>query len=155
VVGSGISCSVELHHGEPAATIARRAAELHAELLVVGRRRRGALDRLLFGSVSDEIMRRAPCPVVVVPATRAGRGDPQHGARALAGPAKGDWKYLRIGGNEFPFDAVARMSSRRPKMTAYVAMNQTRASAPAPGEMIRAIPNRSDTTPLTTIHHSL
>ena len=72
-VGPQIPCTAELLHGQPGQAIAHRAAELGAELLVVGGHRRGALERWLFGSTSDDILRRAPCPVVVVPATRTRR----------------------------------------------------------------------------------
>lgn len=38
-----------------------------ADYLVVGTGRKGALRRVLLGSVSAQCVRRAPCPVVVVP----------------------------------------------------------------------------------------
>jgi nucleotide-binding universal stress UspA family protein len=43
------------------------AAHRRASLLVVGSRGHGALDRVLLGSTSRDLARRAPCPVVVVP----------------------------------------------------------------------------------------
>lgn len=42
-------------------------SERHAGLLVTGSRGRGALRRVMLGSVSMELIRRAECPVVVVP----------------------------------------------------------------------------------------
>jgi nucleotide-binding universal stress UspA family protein len=42
-----------------------RAAE-EADLLVVGTRGRGGLRSILFGSVSSDVICRAPCPIVVV-----------------------------------------------------------------------------------------
>jgi nucleotide-binding universal stress UspA family protein len=45
----------------------REAAEQHAAtLLVVGRHRLGALDRVMVGSTSGALVREAPCPVLVV-----------------------------------------------------------------------------------------
>ncbi|MGH3345422.1 MAG: universal stress protein [Nocardioides sp.] len=38
-----------------------------AELLVVGRRGEGGFRGLGFGSTADQVVRHAPCPVVVVP----------------------------------------------------------------------------------------
>jgi nucleotide-binding universal stress UspA family protein len=51
----------------PAAEVLLRAAE-GASLLVVGARGIGPLRSLLLGSVSSSCVRRAGCPVVVVPA---------------------------------------------------------------------------------------
>ncbi len=51
--------------GEPGAAICQLAAELSAEAIVVGTRGRGRLKRALLGSVSDHVVRNAPCSVVV------------------------------------------------------------------------------------------
>lgn len=57
--------------GEPASTICELAAELGAQAVVIGTRGRGGLTRALLGSVSDYVVRNAPCTVVV---TRAEPG---------------------------------------------------------------------------------
>jgi nucleotide-binding universal stress UspA family protein len=41
---------------------------LHADLLVVGSHGRSGFERLLLGSVTERVVRKAPCPVMVVPA---------------------------------------------------------------------------------------
>jgi nucleotide-binding universal stress UspA family protein len=56
----------ELHFGAPADILCRRAKELGADLLVVGSRGLGRLDRLLLGSVSAAVAAQAPCSVLVV-----------------------------------------------------------------------------------------
>jgi nucleotide-binding universal stress UspA family protein len=45
-------------------------ASRDANLLVVGSSGGGGFARLMMGSVSDQVMRRAYCPVVVVPGQR-------------------------------------------------------------------------------------
>ena len=47
--------------------LVEKAAEVHADLIVVGTHRRGPLLRALLGSVSRRVVDRAPCPVLVVP----------------------------------------------------------------------------------------
>ena len=52
--------------GRPDAEIVRLAEELGAGIVVVGSRGRGGVRRALLGSVSDSVVRHAPCPVLVV-----------------------------------------------------------------------------------------
>jgi nucleotide-binding universal stress UspA family protein len=52
--------------GTPGPTLCRLAAELPADMVVVGSRGRGAIRRALMGSVSTHVVNNAPCPVVVV-----------------------------------------------------------------------------------------
>ena len=42
------------------------AASVHADLIVIGTHGRRGLSRLLLGSVAEDIVRRAPCPVLAV-----------------------------------------------------------------------------------------
>ena len=52
--------------GKPDDQIVRLAEELGAGHIVVGSRGHGGVRRALLGSVSDSIVRHAPCPVTVV-----------------------------------------------------------------------------------------
>lgn len=51
--------------GEPGPALCRFAAEVGASALIVGSRGRGGLKRALLGSVSDYVVRNAPCSVIV------------------------------------------------------------------------------------------
>ncbi len=58
-----------LEEGDPALALARHGVDL--DLLVIGSRGYGPLRRTLLGGVSADVMRTAPCPVLVVPRTAA------------------------------------------------------------------------------------
>jgi nucleotide-binding universal stress UspA family protein len=51
--------------GAPGPAIVDYAAEIDASVIVIGTRGRGGVKRALLGSVSDHVVRNAPCPVVV------------------------------------------------------------------------------------------
>jgi nucleotide-binding universal stress UspA family protein len=57
----------EVRLGQPAVVLAENAAEQQAELIVVGSRGRGAWRSAALGSVSADLTRLAPCPVMIVP----------------------------------------------------------------------------------------
>ena len=52
--------------GKPYREILRIAAEQQADLLVVGIHGRGAIDRFLFGSTAQHLVRQATCPVLTL-----------------------------------------------------------------------------------------
>jgi nucleotide-binding universal stress UspA family protein len=57
--------------GDVSGNVCRVAAELNVDVIVVGSHGRGGLSRILLGSVSEQVVRHAPCPVLVVRPTPA------------------------------------------------------------------------------------
>ena len=63
--GQGVDATTLEAVGDPAAALLDAARD-GADLVVVGSRHRGVIKRLLFGSVSAEVVVEAPCDVLVV-----------------------------------------------------------------------------------------
>jgi len=64
--GTGIAVTRILLDGDEASEINRFAEKVHADLIVMGTHGRTGFGRLLMGSVAEEVLRRAPCPVLTV-----------------------------------------------------------------------------------------
>ena len=60
-----------LENGDPTREVLRVAQEVHADLIVLGTHGRTGLSRLLMGSVAEQVVRYAECPVLVVPSSHA------------------------------------------------------------------------------------
>ncbi len=67
VEGTGIADSIDAE-----------AERLRADLIVMGTHGRSGLAHLLMGSVAEEMIRRASCPVLVVPAESGARAQTVH-----------------------------------------------------------------------------
>ena len=52
--------------GTPYEELARFAEENKVDLIVIGTHGRKGLDRMLFGSTAEQVVRHAPCPVLTV-----------------------------------------------------------------------------------------
>jgi nucleotide-binding universal stress UspA family protein len=65
LISAGVEAERVLRQGNEAAELALQGVDL--DLLVVGSRAYGPFRRALVGSVSSELVRTAPCPVLVVP----------------------------------------------------------------------------------------
>ncbi len=63
---TGVPIITRLATGDPADTICAYAAEIEARLVAVGTRGHSTVAALLLGSVSQAVVRHAPCPVLVV-----------------------------------------------------------------------------------------
>ncbi len=56
----------EVVPGSPADVIVEVAGRLHADLIAMTTHGEGGLGRLVFGSVADAVLHRAPCPILLV-----------------------------------------------------------------------------------------
>jgi nucleotide-binding universal stress UspA family protein len=56
----------QILEGDPGREICRVAVDLGASVIVLGTRGRGGVARFVLGSVSDHVVRNAPCPVLTV-----------------------------------------------------------------------------------------
>jgi nucleotide-binding universal stress UspA family protein len=64
---SGVAVDAELVEGRVWREIVARADALEADLMVLGTHGRSGFDRIVLGSVTEKVLRSAPCPVLTVP----------------------------------------------------------------------------------------
>jgi len=64
--GKAPIASTELQTGDPRTLIVDTAAQLRADLIIMGTHGRRGVSRLLIGSVAEQVARTAPCPVLLV-----------------------------------------------------------------------------------------
>lgn len=62
---TGLNVSFLVWTGDPGESIVSAAESEAADLIVVGTHGRGTIGRLFLGSVSEHVVRHAPCPVLV------------------------------------------------------------------------------------------
>lgn len=62
----GVPIVTKVLEGEPWRVILAEAKSVPADLLVLGTHGRSGFERLLLGSVTERVLRRAPCPVLTV-----------------------------------------------------------------------------------------
>ena len=66
-VPEGLVFKTAFRIGKSHAEILKYAEEIGAGLIVVGRQGAGALSSLFFGSVAEKVVKKAHCPVLVIP----------------------------------------------------------------------------------------
>jgi nucleotide-binding universal stress UspA family protein len=76
-----VAVECRLADGDPPGEIVRIARETPCDLIVMGTHGRTGLARLVLGSVAEEVLRKAPCPVVTMKS-----GPPRAGAAGPASP---------------------------------------------------------------------
>ena len=64
---SGLDCLPSSGEGKAADEIVARANKIDAALIVMGTHGRTGLKRVLLGSVAEQVLHKATCPVLVVP----------------------------------------------------------------------------------------
>jgi len=65
-MAEGVHLETVTLEGKPAAEIVKFAAEKEVDLIVIGTQGKRGLERLLLGSVAEQIIRSAPCKILVV-----------------------------------------------------------------------------------------
>jgi len=63
----GLEATALLVQGPTVELLLQEAANLDADMIILGSHGRGAVQRLLVGSVSEGVLHRAACPVLIVP----------------------------------------------------------------------------------------
>ena len=92
-----------------AIALQRTAEEQHADLLVLGSSHRGAVGRVLVGSVTEETLHGAPCPVAVAPGRMESVAE-----GSTPGRDRGRLRRSRAGRRRTAFGRCARRGARRP-----------------------------------------
>ncbi len=100
--------------GVPYVEIVRYAHEHDVDLIVMSTHGRGAVGHMLFGSLAERVVRRAPCPVLTVR---------QPGSHAGFSGTKGD-QAMRLGGRQ---SRAIHTTVTRPGVLAPLAVDQAAA----------------------------
>jgi len=103
--------SIIIRHGPVAQKVLALAEEVGADLLVIGTRGRAGLTKLALGSVAEELLRVAPCPVITF------------GPKANVAPAPQESAFRSI---LFATDFGAGSAKARPYVRALAATPSTR-----------------------------
>ena len=70
-VPEGLTLKPVFRIGKAYVEIIDFADEIGADMIVMGRQGRGALESLLFGTVAEKVVKKAKCPVLVIPLPKA------------------------------------------------------------------------------------
>jgi nucleotide-binding universal stress UspA family protein len=66
-VATSVATQFEIGEGDAASEILDRAAAIPSDLIVMGTHGRSGFERLVLGSVTEKVIRKATCPVLTVP----------------------------------------------------------------------------------------
>jgi nucleotide-binding universal stress UspA family protein len=70
VQAAGIPCETNSREGSPHTEIVERAQEMGADLIVMGTHGHGGVAHAVLGSVTERVLHKSRCPVLVVPLSR-------------------------------------------------------------------------------------
>jgi len=70
-------CDAEFRDGEPGEEIARTAKERDVDLIVISTHHYNWLTRLAYGCDAERILRRAPCPILIVQTDNSKASEPE------------------------------------------------------------------------------
>jgi nucleotide-binding universal stress UspA family protein len=76
--GENWQVSAELRSGDPIEEITRCAVQLPASLLLMSTHGRSGLENIRDGSVTEQVVRRSPCPVFILHSMRSDSRDDHH-----------------------------------------------------------------------------
>ncbi len=65
---NGIQAKGHIQHGYPSEGILRFAEDNEIDMIIMGTRGRTGLDRMLFGSVAEKVVKYSKCPVLTITA---------------------------------------------------------------------------------------
>jgi nucleotide-binding universal stress UspA family protein len=64
--GTALPGEIHLREGKPAEEILEAAGELDIDMIIIGSHGRTGLERAIFGSVAEKVVKNAPMPVLVI-----------------------------------------------------------------------------------------
>ncbi|WP_050027422.1 universal stress protein [Verrucomicrobium sp. BvORR034] len=65
----GVQTTTKQLRGATVESIVAEATHLHADLILMGTHGHGALYNFLVGTATSDVLKKAPCPVLIVPST--------------------------------------------------------------------------------------
>lgn len=80
---AGVNVPLAIREGDPAAEVLAQAASMPADLIVLSTHGRSGFDRFALGSVAEKVLRKAACPVLIVPAQMPPASQPFSGYRRI------------------------------------------------------------------------
>ena len=63
----GLKMEIEIRGGTEADSILQCAGEKNIDLIILGRQGRSSINKVFFGNVTEKVVRKSRCPVLVVP----------------------------------------------------------------------------------------